>query len=72
LKKVKKLPKNSAYQQTGELNYQAGVSYLDASISKDPNFWEAYLLKAEFLEYQRKYAEASLCYKKALEINPTQ
>jgi outer membrane protein OmpA-like peptidoglycan-associated protein len=69
--KGKKAPQEQRNQQTGELNYQAGVSYLDASISKDPNFWEAYLLKAEFLEYQRKYAEASLCYKKALEINPT-
>jgi outer membrane protein OmpA-like peptidoglycan-associated protein/tetratricopeptide (TPR) repeat protein len=66
-----KAPTQNRNPQTGAPNYHDGVRLLDEAISKDPNFWEAYLLKAEFLEYQRKYAEAINCYQKALQINPT-
>lgn len=69
--KGQKAPTEMRNPQTGALNYQEGILLLNAAINKDPDFWEAYLLKAEFLEYQRKYADAAFCYKKALEIDPT-
>ena len=69
--KGQKAPMELRNPQTGAPNYQEGILLLNAAIDKDPNFWEAYLLKAEFLEYQRKYADAAFCYKKALQIDPT-
>lgn len=57
--------------QTGAPNYDAGVALLDQALSKDSNFWEAALLKAEFLDYQRKYAEAAKYYQRALNIDPS-
>lgn len=69
--KGQKAPMELRNPQTGAPNYQEGILLLNAAIDKDPNFWEAFLLKAEFLEYQRKYADAAFCYKKALEIDPT-
>ena len=57
--------------QTGAPNYDAGIVFLDQAISKDSNFWEAALLKAEFLDYQRKYAEAAKYYQRALNIDPS-
>ena len=66
-----KAPTEMRNPQTGAPNYEEGIRLLNTALTKDPNFWEAYLLKAEFLEYQRKYAEAASCYQKALEIDPT-
>lgn len=57
-------------QNTGAPNYTEGIRLLDAALKKDRQFWEAFLLKGEFLEYQRKYAEAASCYQRALEIDP--
>ena len=69
--KGQKAPTELRNPQTGAPNYQEGILLLNAAIDKDPNFWEAYLLKAEFLEYQRNYADAAACYQKALAIDPT-
>ncbi|MFN5679208.1 MAG: tetratricopeptide repeat protein, partial [Flavobacteriia bacterium] len=69
--KGQKAPMELRNPQTGVPKYQEGILLLNAAIDKDPYFWEAYLLKAEFLEYQRKYADAAFCYKKALQIDPT-
>ena len=68
---AQKAPTAQRNPQTGAPNYSEGIKLIDAALQKDANFWEAYLLKAEFLEYQRKYAEAASCYQKALEIDPT-
>lgn len=57
--------------QTGAPNYDAGIVFLDQALSKDSNFWEAALLKAEFLDYQRKYTEAAKYYQRALNIDPS-
>jgi outer membrane protein OmpA-like peptidoglycan-associated protein/Tol biopolymer transport system component len=69
--KGQKAPTELRNPNTGALNYQEGILLLNAAIDKDPEFWEAYLLKAEFLEFQRKYTEAAACYQKALTIDPT-
>jgi tetratricopeptide (TPR) repeat protein len=56
---------------TGAPNYDAGILLLDQALAKDSNFWEAALLKAEFLDYERKYADAAKYYQKALNIDPS-
>ena len=68
---AQKAPTEKRNPETGAPNYEQGILLLNAAILKDTNFWEAYLLKAEFLEYQRKYAAAAVCYQKALAIDPT-
>jgi outer membrane protein OmpA-like peptidoglycan-associated protein len=68
---AQKAPTEQRNPNTGAPNYEQGIVLLNAALTKDPNFWEAYLLKAEFLEYQRKYADAAVSYQKALEIDPT-
>ena len=44
--KGQKAPIELRNPQTGAPNYQEGILLLNAAIDKDPNFWEAYLLKA--------------------------
>jgi outer membrane protein OmpA-like peptidoglycan-associated protein len=51
-------------------NFRKGIEYIQKSIEKDPNFWEAHLLIAEYYEYLYQYNNAITHYKKALEINP--
>lgn len=63
-------PTQERNPNTGLPNYEAGITLLDQALSKDSNFWEAALLKAEFLDYQRKYAEAAKWYERALYIEP--
>lgn len=67
---AQKAPTEKRNPETGAPNYEQGIILLNAALLKDSNFWEACLLKAEFLEYQRKYAAAAICYQKALEIDP--
>lgn len=67
---AQKAPAAQRNPQTLALNYNAGITLLDQALTKDSNFWEAVLLKAEFLDYQRKYAEAAKNYQKALQIDP--
>ncbi|MEN9742861.1 MAG: hypothetical protein RLZZ65_666 [Bacteroidota bacterium] len=64
-------PTQERNPNTGLLNYDAGIALLDQALAKDSNFWEAALLKAEFLDYQRKYAEAARWYERALYIDPS-
>lgn len=68
---AQKAPTELRNPQTFALNYNAGISLLDQALAKDSNFWEAALLKAEFLDYQRNYAEAANYYQRALNIDPS-
>ena len=68
---AQKAPTELRNPQTFALNYNAGISLLDQALAKDSNFWEAALLKAEFLDYQRNYAEAAKYYQRALNIDPS-
>ncbi len=51
-------------------NYRAGIELCLKALEKDPNFWEAHLLAAEFLEKYYRYEEASEHYERAIAINP--
>lgn len=51
-------------------NFQEGINLAQKAIDKDPNFWEAHLLIAEYYEKYSKYDFAVSHYEKALAINP--
>lgn len=55
---------------TGLPNYQAGIPYFDKAIAKDPNFIDAYLIKADYATRSGDHVTAIQAYKKAIEINP--
>lgn len=50
--------------------YITGLDFLKKAIEKDPKFWEAYLLGAEFAEYAGDFPTAISMYQSALAINP--
>lgn len=49
---------------------QEALDLLGKALDKDPNFIEAYLLKAAVFEEHRQVEEALTAYDKAIEINP--
>lgn len=51
-------------------NFREGIKLAEKALEKDPRFWEAHLLAAEFYENYREYAEAIKHYEAALSINP--
>ena len=51
-------------------NYKAGLEYLDKALDRDPKFWEAHGLAAEFNELSGNYEKAIEHYKSAISINP--
>ena len=51
-------------------DYKSGIVFMDKAIDKDPNFWEAHLLAAEFAEYSYQPKLAITYYENALRINP--
>ena len=63
-------PLTTLDQQTKQPNYKAGIEYLDKALEKDPKFWEAHLLSAEYFEYLGNYEAAISYYEAALGINP--
>lgn len=63
-------PNLSIDPSTNLPNFRKGIAYIQKSIEKDPNFWEAHLLIAEYYEYLYEYDNAITHYKKAIEINP--
>ncbi len=51
-------------------NFRAGIELAEKALSRDPNFWEAHLLLAEFRENYGEYEQAIKHYEAALRINP--
>jgi len=56
--------------QTGLPDYEAAMAMCDKAIAKDPNFIEAYMLKADYATSANRLPEAIAAYRKTLEINP--
>lgn len=61
---------NSRSEITGKPMYQEGIDLLLKSIEKDPKFWEAHLLVAEFYEAIGKNKDAISHFESALAISP--
>ena len=68
--KAKRIPSESFDEKTYEPNYKDAIQVLKQALQKDPNFWEAHLLSAEFHEYSKNYPLAIKHYEAAIEINP--
>ncbi len=49
---------------------EQALKFLQGAIDADPNFVEAYMMRANILTDQRLYPQAIAAYKKAIEINP--
>ncbi|MBI3238356.1 MAG: hypothetical protein HYZ43_05865, partial [Flavobacteriia bacterium] len=66
----KKAPEVTRDPLTGRPNYKEGIRLMDKALEKDPNFWEAHVVAAEFAEYANLADVAIDHYLKALTINP--
>jgi len=51
-------------------DFRVGIALAEKSLQRDPKFWEAHLLIAEFHENYGEYSQAAQHYKQALSINP--
>lgn len=51
-------------------NFRAGIELAEKALEKDPRFWEAHLLAAEYYENYREFPQAIKHYEAALGINP--
>lgn len=69
MEEAQKAPDQYFDPSTGP-NYKKGIELSEQAIAKDPLFWEAYLVTAEFYERSRNYEKAIEYYKKTLEIEP--
>ena len=61
---------NSRSEITGQPKYQEGIDLLLKALEKDPKFWEAHLLSAEFEELSGHFPSALDHYEAAIRINP--
>jgi tetratricopeptide (TPR) repeat protein len=51
------------------LNYPGAESYFREAISIDSEFYEAYMMLGELLSKQKRYSEASLSYRKTVQLD---
>ena len=56
--------------RTGRPDYPKGINLMLQAIEKDPKFWEAHLVIAEFYEATKQYKDAIKHFEEALVINP--
>ncbi|NBS21398.1 MAG: tetratricopeptide repeat protein, partial [Betaproteobacteria bacterium] len=69
-KEAQVVPSQQIDPKTGYPDFGSGIEILNKCLLKDPNFWEAYLLRAEFHLNLRNKSEAISDYENALRINP--
>lgn len=69
-KEAQIVPSQQLDPNTGYPDFRAGIELLNKCILKDPNFWEAHLVRAEFHLNLREKSEAITDYERALQINP--
>ncbi|MCF8329648.1 MAG: OmpA family protein [Crocinitomicaceae bacterium] len=70
LEAAQKAPGQTLDPKTRQPNYREGILLLEQSLKKDPNFWEAHILSAQFNENLNNYKQAIFHYESALQINP--
>jgi len=64
------VPNKSIDRERNMPNFRLAIDIAQKALQRDPKFWEAHLLIAEFHENYGEYQQAIEHYKKALEINP--
>ncbi len=67
-KAIKSFNKAVVYMERGQKNY--AIAEVDKAIKRDPNFLEAYLLKAEIADFWGETQQAFENYSKVFEIDP--
>ena len=70
LEAAQKAPGQTLDPKTRGPNYREGLLLLEQSLKKDPQFWEAHILSAQFNENLNNYQQAIFHYESALGINP--
>lgn len=70
LEAAQRAPGESLDPKTRGPNYREGLLLLDQALKKDPQFWEAHLLSAQFNENLNLYTQSIYHYEIALSINP--
>src|SRR5438128_1256276 len=50
--------------------YDKALEYLDDALKNDPSFIEAYLLKGDLFDRQKKYDQSIDAYSSSIKINP--
>ena len=56
--------------QYGRETYTKAIELLSKALEKEPNFWEAYVAKAEMAQLSNDFKLAIVCLEKSLEIAP--
>ena len=70
LEAAQKAPGQTLDPKTRGPNYREGLLLLEQALKKDPKFWEAHILSAQFNENLNNYKQAIFHYESALQINP--
>ena len=70
LEAAQKAPGQTLDPKTRGPNYREGLLLLEQALKKDPQFWEAHILSAQFNENLNNYKQAIFHYESALQINP--
>ena len=70
LEAAQKAPGQTLDPKTRGPNYREGLLLLEQALKKDPQFWEAHILSAQFNENLNNYKQAIFHYESALRINP--
>lgn len=70
-KQALEVPTQELDPNTGRLNYSAGIQLLEQALKKDPQFWEAEVLTAEYYKNLNNFKAAIKHYKQAVQINPS-
>jgi len=63
-------PNQSVDRERRMPNFRLGIELAEKALNRDPNFWEAHLLLAEFHENYDEYEQAIHHYEQALRIHP--
>jgi outer membrane protein OmpA-like peptidoglycan-associated protein/Tol biopolymer transport system component len=56
--------------QYGRETYTKAIELLSKALEKEPNFWEAYVAKAEMAQLSNDFKLAIVCLEKSLEVAP--
>ena len=68
--KAMSAPGKALNPETRMPDYQSGLDLLEKALKKDPKFWEAHLLSAEYDELMGNFKSALGHYESAISINP--
>lgn len=69
-KQAQFIPTQQLDPQTRMPDFKAGLELVDKAIKKDPNFWEAYVLRGEYHINLRDKISAIMDFENALRVSP--